>query len=107
MFGPGGYLYVYLIYGMYWMLNFVTGERDQPQAVLIRGVKSISGPGRLTKHFGIGGDFYGECLGESQRLWLENHPGKVEMDSGPRIGVDYAGEYWSSRPWRFWVKPDS
>ena len=45
MFGPGGFVYVYLIYGMYWMLNFVTGEQDIPQAVLIRGVESVSGPG--------------------------------------------------------------
>lgn len=103
MFGPGGYLYVYLIYGMYWMLNFVTGERDHPQAVLIRGIESISGPGRLTRHFSIGGDFNGECLGDSRRLWLEDHSGKVEILSGPRIGVDYAGEYWTSRPWRFWT----
>lgn len=103
MFGPGGYLYVYLIYGMYWMLNFVTGEKDIPQAVLIRGVESINGPGRLTRHFYIDGDFYGECLGDSRRLWLEGHTGKVKINSGPRIGVDYAGEYWASRPWRFWT----
>lgn len=57
MFREGGYLYIYLIYGMYWMLNIVTGEEDNPQAVLIRGVDTISGPGKLTKSLGIDKSF--------------------------------------------------
>ena len=101
MFGPGGFVYVYLIYGMYWMLNIVTGEKDAAQAVLLRGVDSVEGPGRLTRHFAVNGDFYAEDLGSSPRLWVENHPGTVEVIAGPRIGVEYAGEYWASRPWRF------
>ncbi len=101
MFGPGGHVYVYLIYGMYWMLNLVTGERDLPQAVLIRGLEPVSGPGRVTREFRIGGDFYGEDLSRSGRLWVEDHPGRVEVRKGPRIGIDYSGKYWASRPWRF------
>jgi DNA-3-methyladenine glycosylase len=38
MFHTGGVLYVYLIYGMYWMLNVVTGIENEPQAVLIRKI---------------------------------------------------------------------
>ena len=101
MYGPGGYVYVYLIYGMYWMLNFVTGEQGIPQAVLIRGVDAIVGPGRLSRQFDIGKDFYGESLVSSDRLWVENHPGAVKVKAGLRIGIEYAGEYWASRPWRF------
>jgi len=101
MYGPGGYVYVYLIYGMYWMLNFVTGEQDIPQAVLIRGVESVVGPGRLSRQFDIRKDFYGESLISSDRLWVEDHPGAVKVKAGQRIGIDYAGEYWASRPWRF------
>ncbi len=101
MFGPGGHVYVYLIYGMYWMLNFVTGEQDAPQAVLLRGVEPVVGPGRLTRRFQIGGDFYGEDLCSSRRLWVEDRPGKFKILTGPRIGIDYSGEYWASRPWRF------
>ncbi len=101
MFGPGGYLYVYLIYGMYWMLNFVTGQEAMPQAVLIRAVEAVNGPGRLSRHFRIGGDFYGECLGNSQRLWVEDDPRNVKIVRGSRIGIGYAGEYWASRPWRY------
>jgi len=101
MYGLGGYVYVYLIYGMYWMLNFVTGEQDIPQAVLIRGVDIVVGPGRLSRHFDISKDFYGESLISSERLWVEDHPGVVNVEAGQRIGIDYAGDYWASRPWRF------
>ncbi len=101
MFGPGGYVYMYLVYGMYWMLNFVAGEPDVPQAVLLRGVDSVVGPGRLTKQFEIGRDFYGESLEDSQRLWVEDHSCLIELETVPRIGIKYAGEYWASRPWRF------
>jgi DNA-3-methyladenine glycosylase len=101
MFGPGGSVYVYLIYGMYWMLNFVTGPEGIPQAVLLRGVDSVGGPGRLARYFGIDHDFYAEDLCISDRLWVEDHPGIVEIAESPRIGVGYAGEYWASRPWRY------
>lgn len=47
MYHSGGVVYVYLIYGMYWMLNFVTSEQDFPAAVLIRGLGGINGPGRV------------------------------------------------------------
>lgn len=39
LYGEGGKIYVYLIYGMYWLLNFVTGDKDKPQGV-IRYVQS-------------------------------------------------------------------
>jgi DNA-3-methyladenine glycosylase len=71
MYARGGLVYVYLIYGMYWMLNMVTGPEGQPQAVLIRGLKGFDGPGRLTRALGIDRSFYGEDLAESDRLWLE------------------------------------
>jgi len=101
MFGPGGFVYVYLIYGMYWMLNFVCNEPDIPQAVLVRGLDTVSGPGRLSRDLGIAGDFYGEDLGSSGRIWLENNNEPVEVRTGARIGIEYAGEYWASRPWRY------
>ena len=103
MFHEGGRLYIYLIYGMYWMLNIVTGEKDIPQAVLIRGVENYSGPGKLTKSLGINKSFYGEDLVSSARIWLED-PGLVyKVKSGPRIGIEYAGEYWMTRPWRYYL----
>jgi len=101
MYHPGGSVYVYLIYGMYWMLNFVTGDRNEPQAVLIRGLKNITGPGRITRMLEIGSDFYGENLAGSERLWIEDAGQQVAMQAGPRIGIDYAGEPWKTQPWRY------
>jgi DNA-3-methyladenine glycosylase len=103
MFHEGGRLYIYLIYGMYWMLNIVTGEKDNPQAILIRGVETYSGPGKLTKNLGIDRSYYGEDLVLSERIWIEDYGLVHSVKSGPRIGIEYAGEYWKSRPWRYYL----
>jgi DNA-3-methyladenine glycosylase len=103
MFHDGGHLYVYLIYGMYWMLNIVTEKENIPQAVLIRGVENYPGPGKLTKSLGIDVSYYGENLVLSDRIWFEDAGIAPYIKTGPRIGVDYAGEYWQSRPWRYFL----
>ena len=103
MFHQGGHLYIYLIYGMYWMLNVVTGLADVPQAVLIRGVGVFDGPGKLTKSLGIDNSYYGLDLVQSDRIWLEDTGVRTDFKTGQRIGIEYAGEYWSSRPWRFYI----
>lgn len=103
MYHDGGRLYVYLVYGMYWMLNVVTGGENDPQAVLIRGVENLPGPGKLTRSFGIDSSFYGEDLSISERIWFEDSGVKPIIKTGERIGIDYAGEYWKSQPWRFYI----
>jgi DNA-3-methyladenine glycosylase len=103
MFHDGGRLYIYLIYGMHWMLNIVTGENNNPQAVLVRGVENWPGPGKLTKNLGIDKSYYGEDLVFSDRIWLEDCGLSYEVKNGPRIGIEYAGEYWKSRPWRYYI----
>ena len=101
MYHGGGKVYVYLIYGMYWMLNIVTGKPGEPQAVLIRGLADLAGPGRITKKLKIDRSFYGEDLCDSHRLWIEPGADEVSVKTDQRIGIDYAGDYWKSRPWRF------
>ena len=100
MYHKGGSVYVYLIYGMYWMLNFVTGEENFPAAVLIRGVKEISGPGRVGKALKLDAGFYGEDLSTSKRIWIEDDGFHPNILTTKRIGVDYAGE-WANKPWRY------
>lgn len=107
MYGYGGCWYVYLCYGVHEMLNVVTGPPGHPAAVLIRGLATISGPGRLTKRLGIDRRLNGASALPACGLHLEDH-GLVfprgSIRSGPRIGVDYAGPVWAAKPWRFWVE---
>jgi DNA-3-methyladenine glycosylase len=104
MFHDGGVVYVYLIYGMYWMLNIVTGKENDASAVLIRGLEGINGPGRVGQALNLDKSFYGEDLTTSKRIWIENSDEIPELITSPRHGIDYAGEPWISMPWRFLVK---
>jgi DNA-3-methyladenine glycosylase len=122
MFGPAGYTYVYMIYGVYFCLNVVTEQLGYPAAVLIRGVEPLenvdlmrqlrnnperetniaSGPGKLCMAMSIDRQLNGtDLLGTT--IWIEDR----KLDPGPirssaRVGVDYAGEY-KDKPWRFYV----
>lgn len=104
MFGPPGHFYVYFTYGMHWMLNIVTGKEGYPAAILIRGLEDVSGPGRLTKKLGITGALNGRQAKRTSGLWIEDR-GVVtpanRIRRTPRIGVDYAGEEWAAKPYRF------
>jgi len=110
MFGPAGYWYVYFTYGLHWMLNIVTGKKGYPAAVLIRGVKDISGPARVTKFFKIGGGFNNKKASRKTGLWVEDGSAragggavlsKAQIANSPRVGVAYAGPYWSKKHYRF------
>jgi DNA-3-methyladenine glycosylase len=101
MYGRGGLVYVYLIYGMYHLLNFVTACDGVPQAALIRGVEGALGPGRVGKLLKLDKSFYAEDLATSTRIWVEdkNEPAP-RVATGARVGIDYAGA-WKNKPWRF------
>ena len=112
----GGHVYIYLVYGMYWQLNIITSRAGKPECVLIRalevrgGDKNVaSGPGKLCRYLQLDKSFYGEDLTRSKRIWIEDRgeivrPARIEKT--PRIGIDYAGPYWSQKKWRFLVKPE-
>lgn len=99
---PGGTLYVYLCYGIHWMLNIVTGQAEQPEAVLIRSCEGAEGPGRLTRALAIDKSFNGkalsECLGD---LWLEDDGIPCAVLCAPRVSIAYAAPEDRIRPWRF------
>jgi len=101
MYGEGGLVYVYLIYGLYWLLNIVTGKIGSPQAVLIRSLEGVKGPGRVGVALGLDKSFYGENLAVSGKIWLEGDKNEhIEYEMLPRIGVDYA-KNWAKKPYRF------
>lgn len=106
MFGPAGYWYVYLCYGMHWMLNVVTGREGLPAAVLLRGVGETEGPGRLTKMLGVTKQYDGKRLEPISGLWIERGDGvpRRQIQRTPRIGVSYA-KHWADKPLRYLVNP--
>ncbi len=110
MFGPPGHAYVYLIYGMHHCMNVVTGPEGSGTAVLLRALApvqgldaSTSGPGRLCRAMGITRDHYGiDLCGDTLWLARDDAPAPAGIAAGPRIGVDYAGE-WAAKPLRFFL----
>ncbi|MFH1408057.1 MAG: DNA-3-methyladenine glycosylase [Patescibacteria group bacterium] len=117
----GGIVYVYLTYGMHFMLNVVTEMDNFPSAVLIRAVEPLegmdimvqnrhtenilnltSGPAKLTKAFGINRRFDGTSL-LGGNFYIEDRNLLVpKMERSRRVGVDYAEEPWKSIEWRFY-----
>lgn len=72
LYAAPGTLYVYLCYGIHWLLNIVTGREEEPQAVLIRSCQGAEGPGRLTRALEIGGEFNRRSILTCDELWLED-----------------------------------
>ena len=107
MYGQAGHAYVYFIYGMYDMLNIVTGQKGVAQAVLIRAAEplddwemDLSGPGKLCRAFGITvrKDNGLDLTGAKMFLTEGTRPAHVRLT--PRIGVGYA-KHWENEPLRF------
>jgi DNA-3-methyladenine glycosylase len=113
MFGPAGYAYIYLIYGMHHCLNLVTGPAGYPAAILIRGLEPLegiaggtNGPGRLCRVLGLNRTHNGLDLTGDQ-LYLEDRALPVrdeDVVARPRIGIAFAGEPWISQPWRLYER---
>ena len=123
MFGAPGHLYVYLIYGLHLCANVVCGPGAKPEAVLLRAAeitaghglarlrrgdvpdrRLAAGPGNLGAAFGLQRAMDGaDLLTGPIRLAEGTRPSRI--DRGPRIGVDYAGE-WAARPMRFSIADD-
>ncbi len=109
LFGPPGHWYVYFTYGMYWMLNTVTGRNGTASGVLIRGAGEHTGPGRLTRDLGIDGRFNGRPIARTTAMWIEDRGQPIRRSlirRTARIGVDYAG-LWKDKPYRFLLSDDS
>lgn len=130
MFAIGGSIYVYLIYGMYHLLNIVTGPIGNPNAVLIRGVEPIegleliksnrkikskkkveltNGPGKLSQGLGIDLSFNHKDIIDCETLYIRHGSKKVsakEIIETPRINIDYAEEY-KDKLWRYHIKDNA
>jgi len=112
LYDDGGTVYVYLVYGLHWLVNFSTAGRGRPEGVLVRGIfagatggkRLVAGPGNVTRHLKIGKKLDGADATVSKEMWIEDRGVRVparNIARGPRIGVDYAGRHWAAKPWRF------
>ncbi len=129
MYEEGGRAYVYFTYGMHWMLNCVCGPRDYHAADLIRAILPdentafiqrrregipekhwCDGPAKLTKALAIDGSLNGADLCDpDSMLTIEagiRIPEEV-VQTTARIGIQYSGEPWASKPWRFLLPADA
>jgi DNA-3-methyladenine glycosylase len=128
MYEEGGISYVYFCYGMHYLFNVVTNQKNIPDAVLIRGIipykgkefifqriseKSmkkgvLNGPGKVTKALQIDKKLNGESL-LGKKIWIEDDNIKINKKDivvTPRIGVDYAGDD-ALLPYRFLLKDET
>ena len=101
MYRQGGRAYVYLCYGIHNMLNITTGSEGHPEAVLIRGVEGISGPGRVTKALFITREDNTKPLSVESGLWIEDDGYTARFRADKRVGIDYAAPCDRDREWRY------
>ena len=126
MFEAPGFAYVYLTYGMHWMLNAVCEPEEQPAAVLIRAIEPLvgedvmsqnrpgrprkqwtSGPAKLTQAMAItSAQNRADLTNNASDVWIEMGEAVADgaVGNGPRIGMGTVPEPWFSMPWRWWVK---
>ena len=131
LFAKPGTAYIYLIYGMYHCLNFVTEPEGEPSAVLIRGAQPVKnadiiaenrfgckygdttlyqrrhfldGPGKLCQGLALTRTQNGlDLLGDELFVCSAPSPAPEHIRVGKRIGIDYAQEA-ADFPWRFWLE---
>jgi DNA-3-methyladenine glycosylase len=133
MYAHGGVAYVYLCYGIHHLFNVVTNNSGTPHAILIRALEPVKGidsmlkrvgknnpdsyredntltrgPGNLSKAMGLFTKHSG-CSLRSKELFIADDGfvlSKKDIDTSPRIGVDYAGKD-ALLHYRFFVKGNS
>ncbi|NCB63379.1 MAG: DNA-3-methyladenine glycosylase [Clostridia bacterium] len=129
LFAPPGTAYLYLIYGMYHCLNFVTEPENEPCAVLLRSVEAaegaefmarnrfghglsdltayqkrnfLNGPGKVCRAFALTRDQNGADLTGNELFLWDAGESVGQINVGKRVGIDYAEEAVDF-PWRFYL----
>ncbi|MFT3952168.1 MAG: DNA-3-methyladenine glycosylase [Oscillospiraceae bacterium] len=101
LYGESGVIYVYLCYGIHWLMNIVTGDIGAPQAVLLRAGASANGPARLTKALGVDKRFNGIGINAQDMLFIADDGFSAAVTTAPRVGIQYATPEYRDKEWRF------
>ena len=101
LYADAGTVYVYLCYGVHWLMNVITGDVDDPQGVLIRACVDAPGPGRLTKTLSITGDHNRLDAVSSQEIYFADDGFRCHVTTDRRVGIGYASQEDQDKPWRF------
>jgi len=90
MWQCGGTIYIYLCYGLHYLLNIVSCDVGVPEAVLIRGVVGANGPAKATKLLNINKSLNGQSIVNNPKICIMDDGGKYKFTTASRIGIDYA-----------------
>ena len=101
LYSDAGTVYIYLCYGMHWLMNVITGDVNDPQGVLIRACVDADGPGKLTKKLGITGNLNRGSVVDSTDLWIADDGFRCGIRTDKRVGIGYASQEDQDRLWRF------
>lgn len=101
LYAEAGTVYVYLCYGMHWLMNVITGDENDPQGVLIRACMEADGPGKLTKKLGITGAQNRDNIVTSPVLRIADDGFRCTIRTDKRVGIGYASQEDQDKPWRF------
>lgn len=119
MFGQPGYAYIYLNYGVHWLLNITAHAEGEGAGILFRAAEPIdgieemkerrktdmlsnllSGPGKLTQALGVGPAHNGHfLLGLDGPVRIEPGSPCSNIVTGPRVGIAVGKGH--ETPWRF------
>jgi len=101
LYADAGTIYVYLCYGIHWLMNIITGDAEDPQGVLIRACTDAPGPGKLTKRLGITGEYNRRSILDTPDLWIEDDGFRCSVRADKRVGIGYASSEDQDKLWRF------
>ena len=101
LWADAGTVYVYLCYGVHWLMNVITGDAEDPQGVLIRACVEAEGPGKLTKRLGITGEVNRANAVTSDTIWIGDDGFRCDTVTDKRVGIGYASREDQDKLWRF------
>ena len=91
MWKEAGTIYIYLCYGMHYMINIVSSDLH-PEAVLIRATSDANGPGKTTKFLNIDKSLNNKSIINNSEICIKDDKKLYSYKKATRVGIDYAKE---------------